>query len=308
VYFIPKMEDYMPLKDAVSFVASDDSGTKLIPEKGMAISYFPTRNFILPVDTLKVLANGTVPPSYSKPVAPKISFTIDGGSISKSDLLLLDILAQNNWERPVYFVTPYDIKALGLGEYLQLEGFAYHFVPVATKSTERFSYGRVESSILYNNLMNKFRWGNMNQPDVLIDSYNVENFSFLRMRVTFSRLASQLYHEGKKDSAFRVLDRCMELMPSNIYPHDRYTIKLIETAYTIGATEQAHQMVNEYANQCFEEIRFFYAMSEPLFILTKYKNLSNQNVIEQLISIAGKYNDTRLQDKLQKQYTNSTGK
>jgi len=302
IYFIPKRDDYMTLKEAVSFVASDDPKTKLEPEPDMVINYIPTRNLILPVDTLAVVTNGTVKPERTHEILAQLPINVGHSYISRGQLIVMDILAQNNWRRPVYYISPNQDGVLGLNEYLQLDGFAYRLVPIFTKKIGRFSNGRVESSILYSNLMNNFRWGNITNPDIFIDDTNKGTFTFLRARVNFARLAEQLYAEGKRDSAMTVLNRCLALMPSKTFPHDIYSTRLIEAAYTIGATQQAHQVMDEYAQKCFEEIRFYYAMPKRLFRLTEYENIVAQQTVKQLEEIAGKFGDTKVQEDLEKEF------
>jgi hypothetical protein len=299
VYLIPKGDDYMLVKDGVAFAVSDDPKNKTFPGLDFSLDYMPSKNFILPVDSQKVVENGTV--KQGLPIVPEVPITFSQGYISKSEFMVLDILSQNNWKRPVYFGSPYSEATLGLQNYLQLEGAAYRLVPIETKTTEKFSHGRIESSMLYNKLMNKFRWGRMNQPHVLIDDYNVNTFAVLRTRVNFSRLAQQLFEESRKDSALQVLNRIIELMPAKIFPHDVYSLILIETAYKIGAKKQAQQLIQEYSRQCFEEIEFYYAMPMWQFELTKSENILAQQTVQQLADLARKYEDNTLQDKLIKE-------
>lgn len=297
VYLIPKGENYMPVKDAVAFAASDDPKNKTFPGLDFSLDYMPSKNFILSVDTLKVVENGTV--KQGLPIVSEIPITFSQGYISKSEFLVLDILSQNNWNRPVYFGSPYSEAILGLQDYLQLEGAAYRLVPVQTKCTEKFCHGRIESSMLYDKLMNKFRWGRMNQPHVLIDDYNVNTYAVLRTRVNFARLAQQLYEEGRKDSATQVLNRVIDLMPAKTFPHDVYSITLIETAYKIGANKQAQQLIQEYSKQCLEEIEFYYSMPIWQFELTKSENILAQQTVQQLADLAGKYEDKNLKEALE---------
>jgi hypothetical protein len=301
VYLIPKGNDCLTLKDAVEFEASDDPKTKTFPGVDFTLDYIPAKNFILPVDPQKVLTNGTVSPKLSGEIVPEIKFTINRSYISKTELLVMDIVSQNNWDRPIYFGSPNSDGILGFQDYLQDEGSAYRLVPIKTKKEGRFSYGRIETGILYHNLMEKFRWGRMNQPGVYIDNNNVNTYSFLKTRLNFARLAEQLYNEGKKDSASRVLDRCLELMPAKTFEHDIYSLDLIESAYKIGATRQAQQVLNEYATQCLEDIKFFYALPMWQFMLTRTENLVAQQTLQQLADIAGKYGDVKNKNELEKE-------
>ncbi len=102
---------------------------------------------------------------------PYIDIKLKGSAILKSSMMVLDILAHNDWKRPIYFVTGYHEDAMGLEEYFQLEGLAYRLVPIKSENKSWLKYGRIDTDILYNNLMNKFAWGGAKEKGVNID-YN----------------------------------------------------------------------------------------------------------------------------------------
>ena len=91
--------------------------------------------------------------------------------------MVLDFLAQNNWERPVYFVTGYHNDAFGLEEYFQLEGNAFRLVPIKSHNNSWLDYGRIDTDILYDNLINKFSWGNAKDEDVYLDYYHIRTIT-----------------------------------------------------------------------------------------------------------------------------------
>ena len=88
-------------------------------------------------------------------------------------------------------------------------------------------------------------------------------------------------------------------MPGKTFPHDVYSLELIEAAYQIEATNQAHQLLEEYSTQCFEEIRFFYAMTRWQFNITQTENIIAQQTIQQLANLAGKYGDIKTKTELE---------
>ena len=101
----------------------------------------------------------------------------------------------NNWERPVYFASLGHEGTLGLENYMQLEGFAYRLVPIQSQSIGRYEAGRIETELLYDNLMNKFRWGGMNDPNVYLDDFHVRTISVIRLRTRFIQLANALINK-----------------------------------------------------------------------------------------------------------------
>ncbi len=118
------------LKEIMDFVTSDLPQAKIETSSGEKFNYIPTRNFILPVDTALVLKNGTVSAADRNLVVPQIEWTFNRNNLSKSGMVVMDILANNNWKRPIYFASLGQEGTLGLEDYMQLEGFAYRLVPI----------------------------------------------------------------------------------------------------------------------------------------------------------------------------------
>jgi MFS family permease len=307
IYFVEKTKDTIDLKEAVKFASIDSLQNKFIAGTD-TVEYFYSHNFTIPVDKKKVMFNGTVDKDLESHILPRLNFSINGNYISKSELIIMDILAGNRWERPVYYVAPNQEGIIGLGNYLQLEGFAYRLVPILTKNSGSYNFGRIETPVMYNNFMNKFRWGSMNEPGVLMDSYNVFTFSVLRMRINFARLADQLYLEGKKDSALQVIDRCMQLMPARVFPPNASSLTLLETAYRIGAAKQARQISSEFAKKCIEEKKFFGAMPNRLFVLIGDEYSTSKRMLERLTEIAERNGDKQTVETLKKQSREGTEK
>ncbi len=307
VYIIEKTENPIALSEAISFVASDSSINKYEYGKGELLDYLPTRNFTLPVNSQLVNANGTVSPKHAERAVAEIPIKISRNYLTKSELLVMDILATNAWKRPIYYTSANTDGTLGLDYYLQLEGFAYRLVPILSKSQGYTSAGRVETSVMYNNLMNKFRYGRMNEPDVLIDDQQIQTQHILHTRINFSRLAEQLFEEGKRDSALQVLNRCVELMPSSKFPPDWQSYKLEETAFAIGAINLGRQLLNQHANKCFNELSYFYAMNHHLQNYSAYERSVAQIAIIRLTDIANNAKQIDLSAIYKKKFRAITG-
>ncbi|MDP4207305.1 MAG: DUF2723 domain-containing protein [Bacteroidota bacterium] len=298
VYLVEKTKESLNLKDAMKYVAREDSGAKYFLQSGEILDLLPSKKFSLPVDTYKVIRNGTVKPELAGLVSSKIDFSINRSYVSKNVMIIMDILANNNWERPIYYLAANHEGTLGLENYFQLEGFAYRLTPVYSEKTDRYDIGRVKTETMYKNLMEKFRWTRMNDPKVYIDDNNKDMFAIMRMRINFARLAQQLWVEGKPDSARKVVDRCLNLMPAKIYKHDVYSFKLAEVAYKIGATTEARKIINEYSNKCFEDLAYFNSMPKHLFNLLGYETGIARQTIDHLIEIAGNAEDSSMVEHL----------
>jgi len=228
-----------------------------------------------------------------------MAWSLKGQYLQKSALAILDIIANNNWERPVYFVSPYGDGDIGIADYFQLEGFAYRLVPIKTSGRDFLSVGRIDTDILYNNLMNKFSWGRMNEPDVFIDYNNQRTAIVLKLRNTFSRLAQQLISEGKKDSALVVLDKITKLMPHEKYPYDFFMFDIAEAYYKLNQTETANKILDKYADVTLQSLRYQLSLGGKFKNYNDYDIRLNIQTLQELASLADSYGQVELKGKIE---------
>lgn len=256
------LEGNQDIREMINFVASDDPQSKF-DYGDRKFDYFPSKKFRIPVDSAKVIANGTVPKGMESQIVPYIDFKIDRTYILKAELMILDLLATNNWERPIYFaVTVGDESYIGLQDYFQLEGLAYRLVPIKTTSRGQ-DFGRIDADIMYNNMMNKFAWGGIDKKEVYMDENN--NRMTMNLRSNFDRLASALIQEGKKDSAIKVVDRAFEVLPENNVPYNFFVVQLAEDYYQAGATAKADKIMNRYAEIVEQELNYYFAQKPKIY-------------------------------------------
>jgi hypothetical protein len=250
-----KIKGYVDLRQLLDLVIS--SPDKFVRSTSMGnFDYFPAKKFRIPVDSATVVNNGTVSPEYAGRIVKEVTWTFNNNAIAKSFLIVLDLLATNNWERPVYFaITTGGEAYMGLEDYFMLDGLAYRLVPVKSES-DRGQPGTVNTDVMYDNVMNKFRWGNMNNPDVYLDETNRR--MTMNLRNNFHRLADALILEGKKDSALAVLDKCIEVVPDNCIPYDYFTIPIAEDYYKIGETEKANTIVSRLITIFDENLGYYF--------------------------------------------------
>ncbi len=239
-YYDRGLADPVELKELVDFMGSDDANAKARTQIGESINYYPTRKVKITIDSAAVLANGVVAAKDADKIVKTMVVELPGSYLMKNDLMILNILANNNWKRPVYFATTVGSdNYLNLQPYFQLEGLTYRIVPILTPSTNEMSIGRVQSDTMYNNMMNKFVWGNMNDERVYLDENNVRMTT--NIRINFARLAEQLLLEGKKDSAVKVLDRCVEVTPDKTIPYNYFMLNIAMLYYRAGG---AYRMID----------------------------------------------------------------
>ncbi|HTB07503.1 MAG TPA: DUF2723 domain-containing protein, partial [Bacteroidia bacterium] len=241
VYFYDRgLKGFYDIKELLEFVKSDDPSKQLQGGGGQMLNYFPTKNFELKVNKDEVLKSGGIPKSVQDSILPAIDWTMKGGGVMRSTLMVLDAIAHNDWKRPVYFAVTTGSEAyMGLEPYFQLEGMAYRLTPVRVTPNNSVEGTRVATDIMYNNVMTKFQWGNMGSGEYLDE--NVRRMA-MDLRIQVATLAEALLKEGKKDSALKVIDVCMKNISAESCPYDGPTTMLAQDLYEAKAYDKANEL------------------------------------------------------------------
>ena len=244
---------WMQSKDSRTYVDFEDNGH---PEK-----VYPTTRIRIPVDKEAVLRNGIVAAKDADLIEPYIDIEISDAALIKNRILMLDILANNNWERPIYFTGgAQDAKEyIWLKDYLQLDGLAYKFVPIRTPIAERsfMDMGRIDTDTMYANVK-KWDWKNSN-ADVYYDPETRKNG--ISFRNSLGRLADELIREQDFARAEEILDMSLEKMPMDKYGYFRLVIGHIESYYRIDRPEKARRIAEFLIGNFQERILYYSGVS-----------------------------------------------
>lgn len=291
---------YVDIDQAIAFVERDDAKTTGYQQ---SMHYMPTNKFSIAVDKEKVVANGTVAIKDTARIVDRVEWTINKTYILKNNLMVLDLLANNDWERPIYFaVTTGPDSYIGLKDYFQLEGLAYRLVPIKADPNQNPNVlGEINTEIMYNNLMNKFSWGGMDTEEIYMDENNLRMTTNLRLQ--FANLAEQLINEGDNEKAKAILDKAFEVMPEKNVPYTRVVLPLVESYFQLGETDKAAEL-SERLFEIFEDDFDFYNSLEPSFAK------SVQQEMQMSVMVNGRINqlvnqllpDTELAKDLQGRY------
>ena len=295
------------IAEVMNFVGQDGAEYKTNRYQGEPLNYIPTRSLYLPVDKEKVLANGTVQPEDADEIVDKVEIKLTGNSLNKSQLMVLDILAANNWERPVYFgIGMGQDSYMGFDKYFQLEGAGYRVVPIKTENKDAYyEFGRINSNVLYDNLMNKFVWGNINDPKVNIDHFHDNTIAVMKYRNTFLRLAQKLVEEAVNEStvlgdstiseivdsskmqeAVKVLDKSLEEIPLYQVPADYFLIYYIPIYYTAGENEKANDLAWALALDNAQTLRYIQSLSANRRQMLNRDERNSMQILQMLIGWA----------------------
>ena len=249
--------DFYPLKNIMAFINDDkDPMAKLSSQGGEQYSYYPTKKFFLPINKEQVLKAGAVQPKDAQFMVDSIKFEVTNNNLMKADLITLDIVASTDWTRPVCFaITTGSDVYLNMQNYFQINGLVYQLVPIINNQQSDGTMGRINSDILYENLMTKFKWGGMDKPGIYLDETILRQTK--NMRNLFYRLAMKLVEEGDTARAKKVLDKCFEVMPKENVPYDVFVVRLAEAAYAMGDNARGNQLVKDVSDLYADRYAFY---------------------------------------------------
>jgi hypothetical protein len=233
------------LKDIVEFAANDDNKYKIdLSGRGDYMNYLPASKYIVDVDSAKVLSNGTLKSYYKDRLVSPMIWEYSDADAFKGDLAIMDLISTNKWERPIYFSTTVPSSQYkGLEKYFIQEGLAYRLAPVKTDKPDQGEFGMIDPLVMYDNMMNKFKWGNASDPKVYLDENNKRMFS--NFRRIFGTLGKELLIKGDTVKAIEVAHRGLEIVPAKKMPYDFFTIGIAEVLINAGKTEEGEKLLTD---------------------------------------------------------------
>ena len=257
VAYIPKVETRWDIKDFINFIKNPKSTVEM--QNGQTIHFYPTNKIRIPVDKNTILKNKVVSPKYNDSIVPYIDVDIKGNALYKNRLMMLDIVANNNWKRPIYFSGgAFDNEDyIWMKEYLQLEGMVYKLVPVKTalaKDASPLEMGQVDADKMYSKVM-EWDWGNSDSPKIYHDPETRKNS--INYRSYLSRLMNQLIVEGKKDKAKKIIDLAMTKMPLEQYGYYSLLEPFANGYYKIGEKVKAQQLLEKLIHKYQENLNYY---------------------------------------------------
>lgn len=236
------------IKDIVNFAGQDDKRyMNDYSGRGDYLNYLPANKFVIDVDTAAVIANGTVKEYYKDRIVSPMIWEYTDEDAFKGDLAIMDIFSANNWKRPIYYSTTVPSSQYkGLDEYFVQEGMAYRVVPVRTERPDQGEYGMIDPVVMYDNMMNKFKWGNAGDPSVYLDENNRRMFD--NFRRNFGNLGLTLLQQGDTLKAIEVAEKGLGLVPADKLPYNFFAINFAEIFLRAGKTAEAEKLFGEIIN------------------------------------------------------------
>jgi hypothetical protein len=266
----------------ITFYDLDDDG---IPEKVL-----PTNKIRIPVNIEEVLRNGTVAEKDAHLIVPYIDIEI-ASALSKNRILMLDILANNNWEKPIYFTggAQADEEYIWLKDYLQLDGMSYRLVPIKTPNAGNFfEMGRINTDVMYKNVKN-WDWRNITDNNIYLDPETRKNS--VSYRNNMERLARTLVQENELEKAEEILDISLEKMPVHKFGHYSMLISYLDLYYILNNKEKARKLTSELKSILQQKLTYYSQFDE--YEIESVFNEIERNLLmyDQLVKTAIRFDD-----------------
>ncbi len=286
---------HVEVAEIMKFVGNNEQSTRIQTQSLEWLDYLPTNKFKIKVDKQKVLQNGTVPIEDSAKIVDEIIWEMPNSYLLKNLMMVLDLIGNNNWERPIYFAIAIgNENYLGLDNYLRLDGLAYRLVPVKYES-QQGETGSVNTNLLYNKLLNEFSWGNLHSPDFYLDEQNNRTLRILNPRDVYNRLASELIVQNKKDSAEAVLDYLNTYLPHHNVPYDYFSLPTMENYYKIGEKQKADDMMKLLGERYGQWMKYYLSVSNSF---SSVVDVDDALAVMRLFDIANNYGSNALNAEL----------
>ncbi|MEX0273667.1 MAG: hypothetical protein AB3N16_04740, partial [Flavobacteriaceae bacterium] len=260
------------IKDFINWIDSDKPQTKfrhLLQQQGSDVSsqtdnflntvYYPTNKIRIPVNKENVLKYGLVKEQDSALIVDHIDIDLPS-AITKQSMMMLDILANNDWKRPIYFSGGSfdDAEYIWMKDYLQLDGMAYKLVPIKTERKNSFELGRIDPDLMYDIVMG-WDWGNSGSTAIYHDPQTrIQGLSY---KANLARLVEQLLAANKVEKAKDIVELAMNNMPVDHYGYYTFVEPFVDGYYKVGETQKARNLFEKLKLKYQERLTYYAGLS-----------------------------------------------
>jgi len=253
----------------------------------------PTDTLYLYIDKEAVKKSGMMIPVDSTGAAiipDKMAISLVGKrALYKGDLMMLEMLANHNWTRPLYVA--YTVGAenyMNLGENFIQEGLVNRITPFHTNESNNFDTEKV-----YNNLMTRFKYGGLEQKGLYLDE-TVTRMCYTHRRL-FGTLLTHLMKEGKKDKAKKAIEYAEKVLPTYYLPMNYLNggMDFAMTYYELGMRQKGEQVINSMWKTCTQYLRWYLSLNQSKFISSQRNCMFNLYAMQQMTDIVARFDKSK---------------
>ncbi len=303
----PQLKDsLLPLKDFMRWIASDHEATYIETENGQKEKIYPTNRIRVPVNKANALKYGIVAPKDADKMVDYIDITVDTQGLTKNRIMMLDILNNFEWKRPIYFTggANADEEYIWLKDYLQLDGMAFKLVPIKTPNRDKsmFDMGRIDADKMYANVK-KWDWKTINNGEIYLDEQTKRNA--ISMRNNLMRLSEAYIEKGDSVKAKDVLDLSLHKMPIRDFGHYSISLGYPEVYYRIGDIDKARETTATLIDLFQQRLKYFSTFKDSDHYLIADEQETSVYMYRNIVGQATEFDtDTKYVDNLQNDFIN----
>jgi tetratricopeptide (TPR) repeat protein len=295
-----RIDKPIDLAQVVQFAGQDDKKFKIdISGRGDFLNYLPTNKFLINVDSAKVVSNGTVKEYFRNRIVSPMIWEYSAKDAFKGDLAIMDLLSTNKWERPVYISTTVPSSQYkGLEKYFVQEGITYRIVPIKTDKSDEGEFGMIDPMVMYDNMMNKYKWGNAADPSVYLDENNKRMLS--NFRRIFGNLGKALLVAGDTTKAVEAARRGLQIVPPENLPYDFFVVGLAEVLIRAGEVDEGNKIINDAIKYSKEYLDYSVSLDRNKQFGMEYPigiNLKMDTLVNSISSDVNRYYSILYSDK-----------
>ena len=275
-----------------------------VRSKNPDLHMIPTDTLYMTIDKEAVRKSGMMMASDSIP--DRMTISLKGKSaLYKGDLMILEMLAECNWTRPIYVaISVGDDNYINLGDNTITEGLAYRITPFTTSVNGKAVPGvkNFDTERTYDNVMHRFKFGGLDKPGLYLDE-TVMRMCYTHRR-TMAKLALELLNEGKDKKATEVLKYTEKMIPTCNVPHN-YSSGSLDMARawtTLGQKKQAQTIINDLWKNSVQYMKWYCSLTDFRFESSKQDCLMHFYILQQVNALT-QIVDPKLADKQMKELT-----
>ncbi|WP_165020357.1 DUF2723 domain-containing protein [Dysgonomonas sp. ZJ279] len=286
-YFdVAAFKDTMQLSEVTEILKTQDNHVPRNPfiEKGVVI---PSSIYTTPINTANV--------DWAKlGTKPKSDFTINVGddknAVYRQEIMIMEMLYNINkddWKRPLYYAVTIGESPINLSDQAMLEGITYRILPGVLDSTG------VNTEVMFDNMVNKYQWGGIENPKVYLDENNLRMCRSFRMM--FDRLITALLEQGKNDKALVALDKCITAIPGNTVPRGGESILFADAYFELGEKEKGQMVANEIMDRVDASLQWYKRLKQQDMVYCSSDIREYMDIKLKILDIYQRYDRTKYQ-------------
>ncbi|MDO8896427.1 MAG: hypothetical protein Q7V19_02170 [Bacteroidales bacterium] len=290
-----QIDSAIDVKEMVQFIRNSDKRTQVQTKAGEFLNYIPGKNLSLSVNVDNFLNESSYLEIERSDVPSRIHFSINKNYLSRDELLVLDILANNDWKRPVYTIYFQIFQEIGLADYLHREGMLFRLLPY--KNNNVLHNRKKFANHQYELITNEFAWGNVNNPTVFVDHTIKQMIESFRFRQMFTELAEELVHLGENEKAENLIDLAQATLPQNQFKFCYFSANMAKCYYKMGAKKKADALVEDIYQSASQNLHYYLQGKIINRYEMSYEVQLEVYLMQELIRICNE-NNKQLQEKL----------